>query len=329
MVVASLSVLAILFAGSALGVGSSYSFAATKQQTLSLTIDQGGITNAGPQSWTMSGGSLVEALDTATSVLSNALWSSVNYSMSAHINGLSASGTFRVHLSGITAAGQKINVRVHTMINESIPAVCFPSYTSGACATSDTSEIPAYFVAFGYVRIQTGNNFSPKYPIALEIEDAALNPFGGPIVIASTDGSLLIVATYSHADTVWNGVQTAGILSGTLGSTAVSGGFTQMIHTEENYVTGTASDHGQISLVQMTPATLDANGRFSGTSTIPTTGTVDCSPPGLPGTCTETGYTSTGTFKMDPAGLTVSGSYAVQWPAPSVVFGGNITAKTS
>jgi hypothetical protein len=329
MVITTLSVLALLFLASSVNVnGDSYSFAASSKQTLNLSIQSGGITNAGPQKWTMSGGVLGAAVDSATPVLAGATWSVVNYSMTANVNGLSTSGTFGLHLKGTTAAGQKITVRVHTTINDSIPAVCFPSYSiTGVCAPGDTSEIPAYFIANGFVRVETGSSLSPKYPVTMIIEDAALNPFGAPIVITSADGSLLVVATYTHARTEWMGVQTAGTVAGTFGTTSVSGSFVQSIHTEENYVTGTAQDSGQIALVGMTPSTLDATGQFQGKSVIPTTETVDCSPPGLPGTCTETGYTSTGTFSLDPSGVHLAGNYNVQWPAPSIVFGGTITAK--
>ncbi len=330
MAITTLSVLALLFFASSISVDvGSYSFAASssKQQPVSLSIQNGFIANAGPQEWTMSGGILGMAYDTATPVLSTATWTAVNYSMSANVNGLSASGTFKLHLHGTTADGSKISVRVHTIIDGAMPAVCFPSYSvTGTCAPGDTSEIPAYFVASGYLTVRTGSTISPEYPVSLVIEDAALNPFGGPIMISSTDGSLLVVATYSHARTAWQDVQTAGMLTGTLGSTGVSGGFTQTIHTEEDYVAGTAQDSGTIFLVGMTPSSLNSQGQFHGTSTIPTNGTIDCSPPGLPGTCTETGYSSTGTFSSsDPKGSSLQGTYNVQWPAPSISFGGTIT----
>ena len=248
--------------------------------------------------------------------------------MTANINGLSASGTFSLHFNGTTTSGNMIKVGILATVVGAIPAVCFPSYSvTGTCSSGDTSEIPAYFIASGYVRVHETGDAATKTPITLIIEDAALNPFGAPIVISSTDGSLLVVATYDHAQTVWQGVQTGGNLSGTLGSTAVSGSFVQTIHTDEDYVAGTATDSGQISLVGMTPKSLDSNGQFRGTSTIPTTGTIDCSPPGLSGTCTETGYASTGTFHLDPSGVSFTGNYNVQWPAPSIVFGGTITAQ--
>lgn len=330
VVISTLSILALLLIAGSISAGmSSYSFATSSnsQQSLTMSIQSGGITNAGPQQWTMSGGVLAAAEDTATTILGDATWTSVTYSMTASVNGLTASGHFKLELTGTTKAGQQIMVKMYTRIVGAIPAVCFPSYSvTGTCAPGDTSEIPAYFLATGHVRIETGTSLSPKYSISLVIEDAALNAFGSPIVISSTDSTFLVVATYSSAHTDWQGVQTAGELTGSLGSTSVSGAFTQTIHTEEDYITGTAQDYGQIYLVGMSPSSLDSHGQFHGTSTIPTTGTIDCSPSGLPGTCTETGYNSAGTFTMsDPGGSSLQGSYNVQWPAPSITFGGNIT----
>jgi hypothetical protein len=327
VLIATLSIMALFLISSPITVrADSYNAASSKQ--VSLDIPQGWITDAGPQHWTMSGGVLGLASDTATPVLSAVTWNSVNYNLSADVKGLSTKGSFTLHLQGTTADGRTINLRVHTTINSSIPAVCFPSYSvTGVCLAGDTSEIPAYFVANGHLRVQLGSNVSPKYNVTLLVEDAALNPFGAPIVITSMDGSLLVVATYDHAKTVWDGVQTAGIVTGMMGkSSVVSGTFTQKIATDENYVTGTATDKGQIALVGMTPSSLNSHGRFQGTSTIPTTGSMDCSPVGLPGTCLETGFLSVGSFAMaDPKGSVLQGTYNVQWPTPSILFGGNMT----
>jgi hypothetical protein len=327
----TLGVFALLFVASSIEVNS-YSFASTsastQQQSLDLTILNGGITDAGPQQWAMSGGALVAAYDNSTTVLANSTWNHVYYSMIANIIGLSAKGTFYLHLAGTTADGRKIDLRFHTIIDGSIPAVCFPSYSvTGMCESGDTSEIPAYFVANGFARVALGSTLSPRNNVSLIVEDAALNPFGGPIVISSSDGSLVVVATYRNAITLWDGVHTAGTLSGTVGQTSASGAFTQTIHTEEDYVAGTAQDYGQVSMVGMTPSWLDSRGVFYGTSIIPKSGTIDCSPPGLPGTCTETGYDSMGAFTLDPNGVQISGRYSVVWPAPSIMFGGNLTAK--
>jgi hypothetical protein len=328
VIIATLSILALFLISGPITEAYAYSPASTSTQSVALNIQQGWIANAGPQEWTMSGGILAFASDTATPVLSAVTWTSVNYSLVADVNGLSTSGTFRLHLKGTTADGRNINLRFHTIINSSIPAVCFPSYSiTGSCLPGDKSEIPAYFIANGHLRIQLGSNVSSKYNVSLVIEDAALNPFGAPIVISSTDGSLLVVATYDHAKTVWSGVQTAGIVNGSIGTTAVSGSFAQTTTTVENYVTGTAKDNGQIALVGMTPSKLDSKGTFQGSSTIPTTGTIDCSPVGLPGTCLETGFLSEGSFSMiNSNGASLRGTYDVLWPAPSIVFGGNITA---
>ena len=69
LVITTLTVLAVLFVASSIDVNAgSYSFAAngSKQKSLSLTIQEGGIVNAGPQKWTMSGGILGATSDTAT-----------------------------------------------------------------------------------------------------------------------------------------------------------------------------------------------------------------------------------------------------------------------
>jgi len=111
-------------------------------------------------------------------------------------------------------------------------------------------------------------------------------------------------------------------------ATPVTGSFLENIVTTENYVTGTAKDNGTIALMGMTPKDLNAKGTFRGTSTIPTTGTIDCSPAQLPGTCMETGFDATGSFSLlNHKSWSIQGTYNVQWPAPSIVFGCTITAK--
>src|SRR5271169_6758365 len=180
VVIATLSILALFLISSPTTIRS-YSYSQTPasdgKQSVSLNIQQGWITNAGPQKWTMSGGVLVVASDTYTPVLSRVTWTSVEYNLSAVVNGLTSSGHFRLNLTGTTADGRPIELRFHTIINESIPAVCFPSYSvTGACLSGDTSEIPAYFLANGHLRVVLGSNISPRYNVSLLVEDAALNP---------------------------------------------------------------------------------------------------------------------------------------------------------
>ena len=303
-----------------------------QQQPFSLTIQEGFIANAGPQAWSMTGGDLVVASLTARPALASTTWSSVKYSLFATVSGLSANGFFSLDLIGTSSSSsQNVHVWIEAQVVNAVPAICFPSYSAGKCAKGDTSEIPAYFTAVGEVNSQVGKNAPVSHEIHLHIEDAAMNPFGGPIVISSFSGKLLVVATYSSAHTEWGGVVTEGSLSGSLGggapaSTSVSGAFVQKIFASENYVTGNETDHGSVALVNMTNTLLDSQGTFRGNSSIPTTGEIDCSPTQLPGTCTETGFVSTGTFSMmSKQGQPVMGGYDVVWPAPSVVFGGVIS----
>jgi hypothetical protein len=301
------------------------------QKKISLTISNGIITNAGSQDWRMKGGSLVMASIAALPSVSS--WTDIEYSLNATVNGLASTGRFKLHMQGLASNGNIIHMRIDAAVVGSIPAVCFPSYSvNGTCAASDTSEIPAFFLVAGYMRSNASTNDSPTL-VSLAIEVAALNPFGGPIVISSaTDSSILIVATYNHARTFWQGVQVAGILTGTMGKDdkPVSGSFVENIATTENYLKGTATDAGQISMFGMAPGDLNSKGSFHGTSTIPTTGTMPC-PASLglpPGTCVETGFDSRGSFDlMNHKSLPIEGTYDVQWPAPSIFFGGSINAK--
>ena len=136
--------------------------------------------------------------------------------------------------------------------------------------------------------------------------------------------------TYNKATINWTNSGVAGTIGGTLGTTAVSGSFSLLMRQSEDLVAGTATDQGTIAFANMSPASLDANGKFSGTSFIPNpatragaaacaleeqaslilTGTAspctsDCTPvfalyglPSIPGTCTSTGYQSIGKFSM-------------------------------
>jgi hypothetical protein len=283
----------------------------------------------------MSGGSLMFASVTRDNVLGNSTWSSVSYSLDAKVSGLSVHGTFYFELQGTTADGKGVTLKVDGNVSKAIPAICFPSYTtSGRCPAGDNSMIPAFFLSTGVITVQIGSNTNEHAPVRLQIEDAALNPWGGPIIINSFSDHIIVVATYTQAITRWDGVQTYGDLAGMLTGggipgagveTPVSGGFSQKISAVENYVLGNETDIGKITLVDMSPKSLDSSGSFSGTSIIPTTGTIDCSPPQFPGTCTETGFNSTGTYNLSGLkDLTIQGTYNVEWPAPSVVFGGTI-----
>jgi hypothetical protein len=334
LMIATMAIIALFLVSSVVTLRTSaYTAAKTdNQKNVSFSIENGGIANAGPQNWRMRGGNLVSVLITSLPAVTS--WSDLKYSMNATLNGLTSSGTFKLHMQGLTSSGKTVNLRIDAAVVSSIPAVCFPSYSiTVLCSNGDTSEIPAFFVVAGYmITGSSSTDSAAKIPVSLLVEVAALNPFGAPIVISSaTDNSIAIVATYNHARTFWYGVQVEGALVGSMGKTAtpVTGNFVENIVTTENYVTGTARDNGTIALIGMSVKDLNAQGTFQGTSTIPTTGEMACPPLGLPpGTCIETGFLSKGSFTLtNQKDWTIKGKYDVLWPAPSITFGGSITAK--
>jgi hypothetical protein len=310
-------------------------------EKLSLGI-QGVISSAGSQTWSLSGGSLVGAQFGQEQVPPNA---NLQYMMRASVNGLSASGSVRIALSGTTVDGQSINFRASGPIVGMIPSICFPSYASpdanGNCPSTDTSAIPAFFVAEVSTTETLGSNTTTGLENLL-IESPILNPFAAPIAIMSTDGSIAIIATYQTGSATWSNVQVMGTVSGTFNGNSASGSFSQVANAVENFVTGKENELGSVAFQNMSTSSLNARGLYVGTSTVPTAGSFDCAAmAGLPeGTCTETGLASTGTFIMLGSsgsnsnsaflsGTTIVGSYTVNWPAPSITFSGTIAATVT
>ena len=216
-----------------------------------------------------------------------------------------------------------------------IPSICFPGYDSpnaaGVCPSSDETAIPAFFIV-PVAATETIGSSTTTTELTLLVESPIMNPFGAPIVIASTDGSINIVASYESATATWTNVKLAAALSGTLDDQTVSGTLTQVANAVENFNTGTEYEWGSVSFQNMSPSSLNSQGLYTGTSTVPTAGSYDCSAlAGLPeGTCTETGLTSTGNFyMMGQGGTYISGSYTVNWPAPSVTFTGTAIATVT
>jgi hypothetical protein len=304
-------------------------------QQLSLNV-QGIITNAGNQHWTLSGGNLLNAQLGAESVST----ASFQYFLSSQVSGTSASRTFQMTLIGTTTDGQQVRFVASGVVVGMVPSICFPSYdqpdASGNCPSADTSAIPAFFeVAAQTTEILGGGGGTTSTgQQVLLVEAPILSPWGAPIVISSTDGSTNIVTTYTTGHATWTGVQLSAQLSGSLGSQSVSGTLSMTTNAVENFVAGTEVEWGSVSFQGMSISSLNANGAYWGSSSVPTTGSQDCSAlAGLPsGTCTETGLTSTGSFVMwggsssSSSSSLIQGAYQINWPEPSVTYTGTITA---
>jgi len=166
----------------------------------------------------------------------------------------------------------------------------------------------------------------------MDLESAYLNPgpVPGPIVWASTDGSVVIVFSYVASTIDWQNIQTSGSLAGTLGATPVSGSFDMTTNANEDLFAGTETESGTMTFYDMNPSYLEASGAFSGSSTIPTSDTIDCSSiTGIAGTCTETGLVSSGQFTLDPGSTLIQGTYDINWTTPAFSFSGTSTALVS
>lgn len=111
----------------------------------------------------------------------------------------------------------------------------------------------------------------------------------------------------------------------------MTGSFTMMTNAHEDPFAGTETESGTMTFYDMNPSYLDASGAYSGSSTIPTDNTIDCSAitTGIAGTCTETGFSSLGRFALDPGSTVIQGTYDINWAVPAVSFSGISTATVS
>jgi hypothetical protein len=287
-----------------------------QQQQLNFTMS-GAIIDAGRHMYTSEGGQAVYA--SIMGQLVDVGTSSFNYRIRANVDGLSANGIASFELTGTTVGGEAITVEgsMHVHGAQPVAAETFPL----GCTTTCTSEIVAFYTGVASVEVTIGSS-TQDVSLPFEIESAFLNPFGGPIILASADSptspSILIATTYTQADIHWIDVTTGGTVSGTLNGTPFSGSFTTTAKAkDENLLLGTETESGSLTLSNVNLPSLDLSGGYSGTSTIPTAGTVDCSAiTGVPGTCTLTGFTSQGTFSIwDHEGSAV-GTYQDSWGSP-------------
>ena len=321
----------------------------------------GGVVNAGNQNYFISqNGPTVAAVIDGQPLATSQL----TYTLNAQQKGVSTSGSASIVLTGSFANKTTISITGNVLILGSVASVCLPSGNALTCASGDTSEVPLYFTGGASFQISTtqpssntgngygnngggngfGNGNSHSYTsssinspapttlnVGVVLESAYFNPFGQPIAIESTDGSIIIVTTYQQATVEWSNVVDAGLLGGALGTTGISGTFQQVAVENENLVAGTARDVGTMAFANVVNnatgasiAYMDASGGYLGTSTIPKSPAYACGTTIGIQTCTETGFQDQESFLMfggqGQNSATITGSYITFWTVPAFAF---------
>ena len=292
---------------------------AAPPQGTSLTM-LGGVVNPGSQSYSVRGGQLAGAWVLGTPLdLRNAI---IHYSMKATVAGMSVSGVAQFYIKALISKGSHLEVNGTILIDGMSPAMLFPLGCSPG--VDCTGAIPAFFNGSGPVTV-SGEGRTVRTSLHIGIESPYLNPFGGALVIASSGGELVALATYDQGTIVWNGVEMGGIVSGVVSGTPTSGQFGMLVNSVEDLKSGIELDRGAISFFSMSVPAYDAAGTFGGVSKIPRSGGVPC--PGFPaGTCFLTGLVSSGlSFQKTAGGMTLTGQYATTWTVPAVAFSSKVT----
>lgn len=338
-----------------------YSHNNPSSQILTMNIE-GSVASAGNQRYFIhQNGPALEAAIGGDPLVTSQL----SYTLYANQQGLSTSGFAIFRLTGMGASGTSYSVSGKIQLSSSIVGACLPSFTMGSCASTDTSEVPAAFTGAGSVQFATptnsGNNnrqgndngfgngnghgYGDSYSGSgnsptgmtevMAFQSAYFNPFGDAITITSADSSIIIVTNYTQATIDWTNVIDAGLFTGSVGTTPISGVFTQVATEHENLVAGTARDTGIITLsnVMNTASSseisyLEATGGYVGTSIIPTTGATSCGP-----TCTSTGFQDQGSFTLSSGQghdrVSIRGSYVTGWSVPAFGFVSSVNGAVS
>ena len=312
---------AMLLAGG--GVASASASTPTVQSlAFAVPANLGTVQNLGDQTYAVGGGSVASAALEGSALDPGA---TVTFSLDAHVAGSSISGTASFDLSGkisgipVSASGQ-MTITGRLSVAGGCPA-------SGPCGV-----LPVLFGGASVVKVTIGG-VTKVDPTVFFVENPYFNPFGAPIVLASSDGAVVIAATYSLGTIHYDGTMVGGPIVGRLGgSTLVTGRLSLTSTEDENLVSGTATDQGTIALSSMNPSFLDVSGTYSGASTIPPPGAnSDCSQlfgfPAGSGVCTMTGFDSTGQYSMgNNDGISVVGKYTTIWTVPALAFTSTSTA---
>lgn len=316
-VIAILAILPIL-----LPIANTASAANASQLTLSYI---GAVIDAGRQEYYVKGGTLLSLIYDGNPIQLSS--PSLQYSLHATVNGKSATGKAEVELSGQTNGGSIMEIKISMLITGLIPAAYFPLTCNQETGAGCNSVIPSVFVGLATIKVSTDadgdNSATDTIRAPMLFENPYLNPFGSPIVISTSDLSKLsIMATYTVGKINWQNVRLAGQLFGSLDNQQVTGNFVMMVNSHEDLVSGTEQDKGRISFTDMSIKSLNGNGEFTGTSTIPKQG-IPCSTATLP--CTLTGLTSSGSFEIK-GGSIIRGTYSTDWTTPAYAFSGTISA---
>jgi hypothetical protein len=339
---------------------------------LDLAI-QGEITNIGRQQWIMCGGQLLAAY-----ILGSAYVPGVNltspqltYNLDSNIRGNDISGDAQVLLKATIDKGSvSFQVKGNLAINNMNGALCFPlppnpktdcdipdylqpSYLNNASSSGYTSAIPFFFEGPSSFTI-TGLGAPISTTSGFAIEAPGDNLFGGPIILASADHLVVIVASYTEASAQLDNLKIVGKEAGNLVSSTgqkmqVSGLFKEISDITENFLTGVQYEHGTMTFIEMTPNYLDVNGQDSAiTKSMANSqcdqisslkGGCDCSwATGIPGTCYLALLNSAGSFKLHSflAGallestspqIKIFGTFTRTWSVPAAGFFGKLKAN--
>lgn len=278
-------------------------------------------------------------------------------------NAIQTSGFARFDVQASSALGN-IEIRGFTILDDMVPAIGLPlvanPVTGLECFSTNscTSAIPAFYMGNASITVRVAGQPGSTAPVVVPMlfESPYMNPYGGPIVIESADALLTgapaiqIITTYTSANSAWSGVSVSGEVFNPTTMSAI-GLFNQTASLQESLFAGTENDTGTLLLYGFTGPTysvLNSYGRFQGTSTIPTSGEIDCSAFAIPstptspnpfpaGTCTETGSVSVGTFNLASTNSgwhtqitgKVLGSYFDEWTVPAFAFSGVVQATAT
>ena len=304
-------------------------FASSPPNNLSLSMS-GAILDSGSQTYSHTGGQLVAAVIGGVSVTdSHAV---LHYSLKASVSELTVSGSAEFSLLTHDSHGTFYDVQGTAEINGMVAAESFPlGCTPGVdCA----SGIPGLFLGTASVEVQSchGNPNAGhcdtllSETVPMSFESAFLNPFGGPIFMATADNAVFIESDYSASRVTWTGIQLGGTLSGNLAGSPVSGNFLMTVSAFEDLRAGYEIDHGSIAFLSGNPA-VNAAGTFAGLSKIPAGSPCPDSLGFPPGTCQITGFNSAGIFyQTNSLGGSMVGRYSTSWIAPAVAFTSTVSA---